>query len=97
MSRVMDFIVKDYNGHLRIDQADLDALETLGELRVQLTDERNENETLRETIRRLSKANGNISAELNETRWALLRANEKIEKLQSIEVSYETVPEEVTV
>lgn len=97
MSRVMDFIVKDYNGHLQIDQADLDALETLGELRVQLIDERNENETLRKTVRRLSDSNGKISAELNETRWALLRANEKIEKLQSVEVSYETVPEEVTV
>ena len=54
-------------------------------------------ETLRQTIKRLSSSNGKISAELNETRWALLRANEKIEKLQSIEVSYETVPEEVTV
>ena len=93
----MSVIVTDYNGHVRIDQADLDALETLGELRTQLSEERKENEMLRETVRRLSKSNGNISAELNETRWALLRANEKIEKLQSIEVSYETVPEEVTV
>ena len=93
----MSVIVTDYNGHVRIDQADLDALETLGELRTQLSEERKENETLRETVRRLSRANGNISAELNDTRWALLRANEKIEKLQSIEVSYETVPEEVTV
>lgn len=91
----MSVIVTDYNGHVRIDQADLNALETLGELRTQLSEERKENETLRETVRRLSKANGKISAELNETRWALLRANEKIEKLQSIEVSYETVPEEV--
>ena len=91
----MSVIVRDYNGHVRVDQADLDALETLGELRAQLSEERKENETLRETIRRLSKANGNISAELNETRWALLRANERIEKLQSIEVSYENVPEEV--
>lgn len=91
----MSVIVTDYNGHVRIDQADLDALETLGELRTQLSEERKENETLRETVRRLSKANGKISAELNETRWALLRANKKIEKLQSIEVSYETVPEEV--
>lgn len=91
----MSVIVTDYNGHVRIDQADFDALETLGKLRTQLSEARKENETLRETIRRLSKANGNISAELNETRWALLRANEKIEKLQSIEVSYETVPEEV--
>lgn len=91
----MSVIVTDYNGHVRIDQADLDALETLGELRTQLSEARKENETLRETIRRLSEANGKISAELNETRWALLRANEKIEKLQSIEVSYETVPEEV--
>ena len=91
----MSVIVTDYNGHVRIDQADLDALETLGELRTQLSEERKENETLRGTIRRLSKANGNISAELNETRWALLRANERIEKLQSIEVSYENVPEEV--
>lgn len=93
----MSVIVTDYNGHVRIDQADLDALETLGELRTQLSEARKENETLRETIRRLSKSNGNISAELNDTRRALLRANEKIEKLQSIEVSYETVPEEVTV
>lgn len=91
----MSVIMTDYNGHARIDQADLDALETLGELRTQLSEQRKENEALRETVRRLSKANGNISAELNETRWALLRANEKIEKLQSIEVSYETVPEEV--
>lgn len=91
----MSVIVTDYNGHVRIDQADLDALEVLGELRTQLSEEKKENDTLRETIRRLSKANGKISAELNETRWALLRANEKIEKLQSIEVSYETVPEEV--
>ena len=91
----MSVIVRDYNGHARVDQADLDALETLGELRTQLSEERKENETLKETIRRLSKANGNISAELNETRWALLRANEKIEKLQRIEVSYETVPKEV--
>lgn len=91
----MSVIVTDYNGHVRIDQADLDALETLGELRTQLSEERKENEVLRETVRRLSKANGNISAELNETRWALLRANERIEELQSIEVSYETVPEEV--
>lgn len=91
----MSVIMTDYNGHVRIDQADLDALETLGELRTQLSEEKKENETLRETIRQLSKANGNISAELNETRWALLRANERIEKLQSIEVSYENVPEEV--
>ena len=91
----MSVIVRDYNGHVRVDQADLDALETLGELRAQLSEERKENETLRETIKRLSKANGNISAELNETRWALLMANEKIEKLQRIEVSYETIPEEV--
>ena len=91
----MSVIVRDYNGHVRVDQADLDALETLGELRAQLSEERKENETLRETIKRLSKANGNISAELNEKRWALLMANEKIEKLQRIEVSYETIPEEV--
>lgn len=91
----MSIIVTDYNGHIRIDQADLDALETLGELRTQLSEEKKENETLRQTVKRLSDANGKISAELNETRWALLRAEERIEKLQSIEVSYETVPEEV--
>lgn len=90
----MSVIVTDYNGHVRIDQADLDALETLGELRTQLSEERKENEVLRQTIKRLSDTNGKISEELNETRWALLRANERIEKLQSIEVSYETVPEE---
>lgn len=84
-------IVKDYNGHYRMDKVDLDDCRRLDELRA-------ENGRLRERIRELEQAcdnfdqaNCKISQELNETRWQLLEAQQKIEQLQSIDVDWEVV------
>lgn len=86
-------IVKDYNGHYRMDQVDLDDCRRLDELRA-------ENSRLRERIQELEQAcdnfdqaNCKISQELNETRWQLLEANKRIEQLQSIDVDWEVVHE----
>lgn len=89
----MNVIVKDYNGHIRIDQADLDALNDLESLRSEIANKNREIEELRQAIDNLVSANAKIGNELNATRWELKKANERIADLQKISVDYEIVPE----
>lgn len=88
-------IVRDYNGHLRIDQADLDAVETLEELREKIYQQEKEIERLRKAWQNANEANIKIGNELNATRWELIEARKEIEKLTRISVDYEVVREEV--
>lgn len=89
----MNVIVTDYNGHVRIDQADLDALNDLESLRSEIADKNREIEELRRAVDNLVSANSKIGNELNATRWDLKKANERIADLQKISVDYEIVPE----
>lgn len=89
----MNVIVKDYNGHIRIDQADLDALNDLESLRSEIANKKREINELRQAIDNLVSANAKIGNELNATRWELKKANERIADLQKISVDYEIVPE----
>ena len=89
----MNVIVKDYNGHIRIDQADLDALNDLESLRSEIANKNREIEELRRAVDNLVSANSPIGNELNATRWELKKANERIADLQKISVDYEIVPE----
>lgn len=89
----MNVIVKDYNGHIRIDQADLDALNDLESLREEIANKKREINELRQAIDNLVSANAKIGNELNATRWELKKANERIADLQKISVDYEIVPE----
>lgn len=89
----MNVIVKDYNGHIRIDQADLDALNDLESLRSEIANKNREIEELRRAVDNLVSANSKIGNELNATRWELKKANERIADLQKISVDYEIVPE----
>lgn len=82
-------IVKDYNGHYRMDQVDLDDCYKLDEYRI-------ENCRLKERIRELERAcdnynqaNCNISRVLNETRWQLIEAKRRIEELEEVKVDWE--------
>lgn len=89
----MNVIVKDYNGHIRIDQADLDALNDLESLRSEIANKNREIEELRRAVDNLISANSKIGNELNATRWDLKKANERIADLQKISVEYEIVSE----
>ena len=89
----MNVIVKDYNGHVRIEQADLDALNDLESLRSEIANKKREINELRQAIDNLVSANAKIGNELNATRWELKKANERIADLQKISVDYEIVPE----
>ena len=89
----MNVIVRDYNGHVRIEQADLDALNDLESLRSKIANKNREIEELRRAVDNLISANSKISNELNETRWDLKKANERIADLQKISVEYEIVSE----
>lgn len=89
----MNVIVKDYNGHIRIDQADLDALNDLESLREEIANKKREINELRQAVDNLVSANSKIGNELNATRWELKKANERIADLQKISVDYEIVPE----
>ena len=89
----MNMIVTDYNGHVRIDQADLDALNDLESLRSEIANKNREIEELRRAVDNLVSANAKIGNELNATRWYLKKANERIADLQKISVDYEIVPE----
>ena len=87
-------IVKDYNGHYRMDQVDLDDCRRLDDLRA-------ENGRLKERINELERAcdnldeaNCKISQELNETRWQLLEAQQRIEELEHIEIDWEVIRED---
>lgn len=84
-------IVKDYNGHYRIDQVDLDDCRRLDELRA-------ENQRMRERIRELEQAcdyydeaNCKIGQELNETKWKLLQAQKRINELERIDINWEVI------
>lgn len=84
-------IVKDYNGHYRMDQVDLDDCYKLDKYRI-------ENCRLKERIKELERAcdnydqaNREISQALNETRWQLIEAKARIEELEGIEVDWEVV------
>ncbi len=85
----MNVIVTDYNGHVRIDQADLDALNDLEALRSEITKKKKEIDELRVAVDNLISANVKIGNELNAARWELKKANEKIADLQKISVDYE--------
>ena len=85
----MNVIVTDYNGHVRLDQADLDALNDLESLRLEITNKNREIEELRRAVDNLISANSKIGNELNAARWELKKANEKIADLQKISVDYE--------
>ena len=87
-------IVRDHNGHLRIDQADLDAVETLEELREKIYQQDKEIQRLRKAYANCNKANKKIGNELNATRWELIEARKEIEKLTRISIDYEVVREE---
>ena len=89
----MNVIVKDYNGHVRIEQADLDALNDLESLRSEIANKNREIEELRRAVDNLVSANSKIGNELKATRWDLKKANERIADLQKISVDYEIVPE----
>lgn len=87
-------IVRDYNGHYRMDKVDLDACRKLDDLRA-------ENGRLRERIRELERAcdnydeaNCKISQELNETRWKLIEAQEQLARLEHIDVDWEVVKDD---
>ena len=87
-------IVRDHNGHLRIDQADFDAVETLEELREKIYQQEKEIERLRKAWQNANEANIKIGNELNATRWELIEARKEIEKLTRISIDYEVVREE---
>ena len=87
-------IVRDYNGHLRIDQADLDAVETLEELREKIYQQDKEIQRLRKAWQNANEANIKIGNELNATRWELIEARKEIERLTRISIDYEVVREE---
>lgn len=87
-------IVRDYNGHLRIDQADLDAVEVLEELRETIFQKDKEIERLRKAWQNANEANIKIGNELNATRWELIEARKEIERLTRISIDYEVVREE---
>lgn len=89
----MNVIVKDYNGHVRIEQADLDALNDLESLRSKIANKNREIEELRRAVDNLISANSKIGNELNATRWDLKKANERIADLQKISVEYEIISE----
>ena len=89
----MRVIVKDYNGHVRLDQADLDALNDLESLRAEIAKKEREIDELRRAVDNLVSANSKIGNELSDARWELKKANEKIADLQRISVSYEIVAE----
>lgn len=88
-------IVRDHNGNLRIDQADLDAVETLEELREKSYQQEKEIERLRKAWQNANEANIKIGNELNATRWELIETRKEIEKLTRISIDYEVVREEV--
>ena len=82
-------IVKDYNGHYRMDQVDLDDCYKLDEYRI-------ENCRLKERIRELEKAcdnydqaNCKLSRELNEVRWQLIEALRQGQISVDWEVAYD--------
>lgn len=87
-------IVRDYNGHLRIDQADLDAVEKMEELREKIYQQDKEIQRLRKAWQNANEANIKIGNELNATRWELIEARKEIEKLSRISIDYEVVREE---
>ena len=87
-------IVRDHNGHLRIDQADLDAVETLEELREKIYQQDKEIQRLRKAWQNANEANIKIGNELNATRWELIEARNEIERLTRISIDYEVVREE---
>ena len=83
-------IVTDYNGHVRIEQHDLDRLYALEQKE---NEHQSEVKKLRQRITELEKAcdnfiseNAALSRELSELRWALRDAEERIEQLQRIDV-----------
>lgn len=89
-------IVRDYNGHYRMDQVDLDDCYNLDRYRI-------ENCRLKERIKELERAcdnydqaNCKISQELNETRWQLIEAKHRIEELERIAVDWEVAYDDET-
>ena len=79
-------IVRDYNGHYRIEQADLDAIRQLDKLK-------EENKKLKLRIAELEKAcenfneaNCDISNKYLEVKRELEMANERIKELERIDV-----------
>ena len=87
-------IVRDYNGHLRIDQVDLDKVEIMEELMEKIHLQEKEIERLRKAWQNSNEANIKIGNELNATRWELFEARKEIEKLTKISIDYEVVREE---
>ena len=87
-------IVRDYNGHLRIDQVDLDKVEIMEELMEKIYLQEKEIERLRKAWQNSNETNIKIGNELNATRWELFEARKEIEKLTRISIDYEVVREE---
>ena len=87
-------IVRDYNGHLRIDQVDLDKVEIMEELMEKIYQQDKEIQRLRKAWQNANEANIKIGNELNATRWELIEARNEIERLTRISIDYEVVREE---
>lgn len=88
--RIESVIVTDYNGHVRIEQVDLDRLYKLefreAEYLRTITELRNELSDTKKACLNLSETNEALSREVSKLRWALIDAENKIEELQRIEV-----------
>lgn len=87
-------IVRDYNGHLRIDQVDLDKVEIMEELMEKIYLQEKEIERLRKAWQNANEANIKIGNELNATRWELIEARKEIKRLTRVSIDYEVVREE---
>ena len=93
--RFQPVIVTDYNGHIRIKQLDLDMLYTLerreGEYLYTIKELRNKVAEIESACDNLIKTNSDLSREISELRWAIKDAEQKIERLQRLDVEVITV------
>lgn len=88
-------IVRDYNGHYRIEREDLDELihaeQEFVKLRKRILELENENANLVKAFEKAHAANTELGHEISELRWTLKEAYKMIDKLTGSEIEVEYI------
>ena len=86
-------IVRDYNGHYRLEQVDLDEVLRARDRLKEIDDLKAQVEYWKDAWEKCQDANVAIGNELNDTRWKLIAAQKQLAALEHIDIDWEVAEE----
>lgn len=86
-------IVRDYNGHYRLEQVDLDEVLRARDRLKEIDDLKVQVEYWKDAWEKCQDANIAIGNELTDTRWKLIAVQKRLAALEHIDIDWEVAEE----